>query len=107
MECELLDKCGFFKKYMGSREAACKGLISMYCQGRQNERLPKEGIPQSPRGAARRHHAAQRQNPAQLTPSGRSGARKMAGAGREVRSFLPPHHLLDACHGERCLGSGW
>ncbi len=33
MECDLLDKCGFFKKYMGSREAACKGLISMYCRG--------------------------------------------------------------------------
>ena len=35
MECELLNKCGFFRKYMESREAACKGLISMYCQGRK------------------------------------------------------------------------
>ena len=33
MEYELLSKCGFFRKYMGSREAACKGLIVMYCRG--------------------------------------------------------------------------
>ncbi|GAB6094802.1 hypothetical protein JCM14469_10540 [Desulfatiferula olefinivorans] len=32
-ECELLDSCGFFRKYMNSHEAACKGLIAMYCRG--------------------------------------------------------------------------
>jgi hypothetical protein len=29
MECELLNKCGFFKKYMDTREAACKGLTTL------------------------------------------------------------------------------
>ena len=33
MECDLLSKCGFFKKYMDSREAACRGFISLYCRG--------------------------------------------------------------------------
>jgi hypothetical protein len=32
-ECELLDKCGFFKKFMSSQEAACCGFISLYCRG--------------------------------------------------------------------------
>lgn len=31
--CELLDKCGFFKKYQESKGLACKGFISMYCMG--------------------------------------------------------------------------
>ncbi len=43
MECELLNKCGFFKKYMDSREAACKGLIMLYCRGsKMNECKRKE-----------------------------------------------------------------
>ena len=33
MECELLSKCGFFKKYLNSREAACRGFITLYCRG--------------------------------------------------------------------------
>lgn len=32
-DCELLDRCGFFKKYMNSHQAACKGLIVQYCKG--------------------------------------------------------------------------
>ena len=32
-DCELLSKCGFFKKYEASRQAACVGLISQYCRG--------------------------------------------------------------------------
>ncbi len=32
-ECELLAKCGFFKKYCNSHDAACRGLISLYCKG--------------------------------------------------------------------------
>jgi hypothetical protein len=36
--CELLEKCGFFKKYGTSMELACKGFIQQYCQGtKQNE----------------------------------------------------------------------
>jgi hypothetical protein len=32
-ECELLSKCGFFAKYQGSKELACKGFILRYCKG--------------------------------------------------------------------------
>ena len=33
MGCELLDVCGFFKKYQHVKETACKGFINMYCNG--------------------------------------------------------------------------
>lgn len=32
-DCELLEQCGFFKKFMDSHQAACKGLIVQYCKG--------------------------------------------------------------------------
>jgi hypothetical protein len=32
-ECELLDKCGFFKKYQNTKELTCKGFIRQYCTG--------------------------------------------------------------------------
>ena len=32
-ECEMLSKCGFFKKYNNSYVVACKGFIAMYCKG--------------------------------------------------------------------------
>jgi hypothetical protein len=32
-ECELLEKCGFFKKYQSTKELACKGFIISYCKG--------------------------------------------------------------------------
>ena len=32
-ECELLSKCGFFKKYQSTKELACKGFIKQYCKG--------------------------------------------------------------------------
>lgn len=32
-ECDMLSKCGFFKKYCNTHDAACRGLITMYCQG--------------------------------------------------------------------------
>ncbi len=32
-ECELLAKCGFFKKYQSSKAAACQGFIARYCKG--------------------------------------------------------------------------
>jgi hypothetical protein len=31
--CELLDSCGFFKKYRNTKESACLGFISQYCNG--------------------------------------------------------------------------
>jgi hypothetical protein len=32
-DCEMLSKCGFFKKFSDSFEAACRGLINQYCRG--------------------------------------------------------------------------
>ncbi|WP_292470745.1 hypothetical protein [Methanolobus sp.] len=36
-ECELLSKCGFFKKHQSNKESACKGFIAMYCKGTKME----------------------------------------------------------------------
>lgn len=33
MQCELLEKCGFFVKFSNSMELACKGFIARYCKG--------------------------------------------------------------------------
>jgi len=33
MECDLLDKCGFFGKYQNSLDLACRGFIKSYCKG--------------------------------------------------------------------------
>ena len=32
-ECEMLVKCGFFKKYQPSKDLACRGFIKQYCKG--------------------------------------------------------------------------
>lgn len=50
-ECELLAKCGFFKKYCTSHDAACRGLITQYCKGskmaecKRKEYRMKHGAP--------------------------------------------------------------
>lgn len=31
--CELLDNCGFFKKYGEVQSVACAGMIKQYCKG--------------------------------------------------------------------------
>ena len=36
-ECELLDKCVFFKKHGATKELACRGFAQQYCKG------PKQG----------------------------------------------------------------
>ncbi len=42
-DCENLVTCGFFQKHFAAREAACKGLIDLYCKGpRQAECKRKE-----------------------------------------------------------------
>ncbi len=33
MQCELLEKCGFFKKYIDTKNLACRGFIKKYCKG--------------------------------------------------------------------------
>ena len=49
-ECELLSKCGFFKKFQSSKDLACKGFILQYCKGpKQSEckrmEYRKHGVP--------------------------------------------------------------
>ncbi len=31
--CELLEKCGFFRKYQASLDMACRGFVKSFCQG--------------------------------------------------------------------------
>lgn len=33
IKCQLLEKCGFFKKYQNTLDLACKGFIRTYCKG--------------------------------------------------------------------------
>jgi len=41
--CELLETCGFFKKYQNSLDMACKGFLKSYCLGpRMDECKRKE-----------------------------------------------------------------
>ncbi len=41
--CELLETCGFFKKYEKDWSSACKGMIGTYCMGpKMNECKRKE-----------------------------------------------------------------
>jgi hypothetical protein len=50
-ECELLENCGFVKKYHDSKDLAVKGFISMYCKTekqaecKRKEYRAKEGMP--------------------------------------------------------------
>ena len=52
-ECELLNKCGFFRKYQSTKDLVCKGFISMYCKGnkmddcKRLEYRNKHGVPPS------------------------------------------------------------
>jgi len=42
MECELLPKCGFFKKYVGSKDSLIKGFINSYCKGPNMEECKRK-----------------------------------------------------------------
>ncbi len=41
-QCELLEKCGFFRKYQTGREAACNGFINQYCKGPKMEQCKRK-----------------------------------------------------------------
>ncbi len=53
-KCELLETCGFFKKYQESWSVACKNLISRYCLGpkmaecKRKEYRLNHGVPPDP-----------------------------------------------------------
>lgn len=50
-KCELLDNCGFFKKYQDLNTMACQGFINLYCLGpkmdecKRKEYREKNGAP--------------------------------------------------------------
>ena len=52
-ECELLEQCGFFKKYQESMDMACNAIIKLYCKGpkmdqcKRKEYRKKHGHPPS------------------------------------------------------------
>ncbi|MGE4351110.1 MAG: hypothetical protein AB7E52_02860 [Bdellovibrionales bacterium] len=38
MDCENIDKCGFFQKYQATKNLACKGFMLQFCKGaKQND----------------------------------------------------------------------
>ena len=53
MNCELLEKCGFFRKFQAKNDTACRGFIRMYCTGphmdecRRKEYRKQHGAPPS------------------------------------------------------------
>lgn len=52
-ECELLETCGFFKKYQDSKQAACQGFVQQYCKGDKMDQCKRKqyrkehGVPPS------------------------------------------------------------
>ncbi len=52
-QCELLEKCGFFKKYQDIKKLACKGFIRQYCKGpkmnicKRKQYRQEHGVPPS------------------------------------------------------------
>ncbi|SDN65679.1 Methyl-accepting chemotaxis protein [Desulfonauticus submarinus] len=53
LECELLPKCGFFKKYKGTKDALLKGFLQSYCKGpmmnecKRKQYRQQHGVPPS------------------------------------------------------------
>ncbi len=42
MECELLETCGFFKKYEASLDLACRGFIKSYCKAEKMDECARK-----------------------------------------------------------------
>ncbi len=42
MKCELLEKCGFFKKYQVTKDLACRGFIRAYCTGNKMDECKRK-----------------------------------------------------------------
>jgi len=41
-ECELLERCGLFKKYQPTDDVACRWLIGQYCEGARMTRCRRK-----------------------------------------------------------------
>ncbi len=52
-DCELLEQCGYFKKYQKTKDLACKGFMKTYCKGpkeaecKRKEYRKEHGVPPS------------------------------------------------------------
>jgi hypothetical protein len=42
-DCENLQVCGFFKKYMDTKKLACQGFINQYCRGDKQGDCKRKG----------------------------------------------------------------
>lgn len=42
MECNLLEKCGFFRKYQQSQDMACRSFIRSYCKGPKQDECERK-----------------------------------------------------------------
>ena len=42
MQCELLEKCGFFLKYRNTLNLACRGFIKTYCEGEKMDECKRK-----------------------------------------------------------------
>jgi hypothetical protein len=78
LECESLERCGFFKKYQDTDELACKGFINMYCRGPQR--------PECKRMEYRLQHGTPPSD--DMLPSGAMIAQKIEGQ----KPFLTTHN---------------
>lgn len=51
--CELLETCGFFKKFQQTKDLACKGFVNRYCKGAKEKECKRKayrkehGVPPS------------------------------------------------------------
>ena len=41
-ECELLEECGFFKKYKDTKELVCQGYIQKYCKSEKQDECKRK-----------------------------------------------------------------
>ena len=42
MKCELLEQCGFFLKYRGTLNLACRGFIQTFCEGERMDECKRK-----------------------------------------------------------------
>lgn len=42
MNCELLETCGFFRKYKDTLDLACRGFVRTYCRGEKMDECERK-----------------------------------------------------------------
>lgn len=71
MNCELIDRCGFFRKYKSTQDLACQGFLSVYCRGERQT--------QCARLKYRKEHGASPDD--DMLPSGQMMPKRLGGHG--------------------------